>query len=259
MSSFLFTGCFDIIERYQLKEDGSGLFTMEFDISRSIDMFESMITASLANEGIEHDSTKKNKQPIDSLYSFKEFVDTASDLTSEEKKVLRNGYGRMYIQNGETKRGFLSVSYPFADYAELAIIQQSIEKKKFLGEKDTELKKILNEGNAGKLFASTTASRYQFRISTTGVERKFIGTDSSWIVLNPADEIEGEDEKMAALFSSITKISATTILELPKPVKNCRSNGTVIVSDDKKKISIIHLKSNATVLKPLDFSYRVEY
>jgi hypothetical protein len=259
-SIFLFTGCFDIIERYQLKEDGSGVYTMELNMSRALDMFGSMITASLAAEGIQNDSPiTGGKKTVDSLYLFKDFVDTASDLTIEEKKVLRKGYGRMYINEGETKEGYISISYPFTDNAELMIIQQAMEKKKFLGEKDGEAKKLLSEGDMGKLFGSSTTARYNFYLSATGIERKFIGTDSSWIVLNPPDEVDEEDENMAALFSSVSKISAKTILELPRPVKNYQSNGKVTVSDDKRKITIIHMKTDATVLKPLDFAYKVDY
>ncbi len=258
-AAFLFTGCFDIVERYQLKEDGSGVYTMELNMSRALDMFGSIITASLAAEGIQNNSPAGDKQVVDSFYLFKDFVDTASELTGEEKKVLRKGYGRLYMNSGETKEGYISISYPFADNAELMIIQQAMEKKKFLGEKDGEAKKMLSEGDIGKLFGSSTAARYNFYLSATGVERKFIGADSSWIVLSPPDEIDEADENMSALFSSVNKISAKTILELPRPVKNYQSNGKVTVSDDKKKITIIHMKTEATVLKPLDFAYKVDY
>jgi|GEM_PF-4094241 len=257
MIAFLFTSCFDIVETYQLKEDGSGVYTMEFDASRSLDIFGTLITASLAEQGISNGSESDNRRPVDSLYLFKDFIDTVQDLSAQEKNVLRNGYAKMYF-DGQKKQGYVRIGYPFANNAELAIIQEAMDKKQFLGEKDGEMKNFLKEGNAGKLFGSSTLSRYRFLLSGNTVERKFIGKDSSWIVMEPPVE-DGEDEAMAALFSSVSKISARTILELPRPVKNYYSNGTVTVSDDKKKIIIIHMKTDATVLKPLDFAYKVDY
>jgi hypothetical protein len=255
MSAFLFTGCFDVIETYQLKEDGSGVYTMEFDASRSMDIFGSLITASLAEQGISNDAEPNNRLPVDSIYLFKDFIDTVKDLSVQEKNVLRNGYAKMHF-DGSKKQGYVRIGYPFANNAELAIIQEAMDKKQFIGEKDGSMNNFLKEGNAGKLFGSSALSRYSFLLSDNCIERKFIGKDSSWIVL---EATANDDEAMGALFSSVSKISSKTILELPRPVKNYQSSGTIILSDDKKKITIVHLKTDATVLKPLEFTYRVEY
>lgn len=257
LSVFLFTGCFDMIETYQLNEDGSGVYMMEFDASRSMDLFGSLITASLAEQGVGNNAEPDNRPPVDSVYLFKDFIDTVKDLSVQEKNVLRNGYAKMHL-DGAKKQGYVRIAYPFANNSALAIIQEAMDKKQFLGGNDGSMKNFLNEGNAGKLFGSSALSRYRFLLSSNSIERKFIGTDSSWIALEAAAK-DDEEEVMKALFSSVSKISAKTVLELPKPVKQYQSNGTVTVSDDKKKITIVHLKTDATVLRPLDFAYKVDY
>lgn len=257
ISAFFFTGCFDVIETYQFKEDGSGTYTMEFDASRSMDIFGALITASLAEQGINDNTEPDNRPPVDSIYLFKDFIDTVKDLSVQEKNVLRKGYAKIHF-NGSKKQGYVRIAYPFTNNTELAIIQEAMDKKQFIGEKDGSMKNFLKEGNAGKLFTSSTLSRYDFLLSGNSIERRFTGKDSSWIVLEASAKAD-EDEAMSALFSSVSKISSKTILELPRPVKRYQSNGAITVSNDKKKITIVHLKTDATVLKPLEFAYRVEF
>lgn len=259
-STFLFTSCFDVIEHYQMNEDGSGVYSMELDMSRASSLMESFMKATAETESMDSVELKKDRKVTDSLILFQNSIDTATNLTSEEKKVLRNGYARMYVDDMK-HQAKVRLSYPFKNAAELGVILQAIENQSYLIETDQETKRKLAEGNIGKLFKYSSASRYSVLFSANQIERKFIGTDSSWVVLDQSSETseESEDANFSALFSEMGKISAKTVLELPRPIKNFLTNGNATLSADKKQITIIHTTINTTVLKPLAFTYKVDY
>src|SRR5689334_7118617 len=96
--------CLEINEELQINDNGSGQVSTTMDMAQLIDMMQAM-----GGEEFE----KKKDEKIDSVISLKNFVDTAKNLTAEQKALLRNGTLRIKMNMAE-KEFNINMKYPFS-------------------------------------------------------------------------------------------------------------------------------------------------
>src|SRR5688572_22098760 len=113
--SSLLIGCLETTEGLLINKNGSGNYTMDIDMSGMFALMDMMKTVdSSAGSGIPED--RKN---FDSTVLFKSFVDTATDLTDEEKALLRNAVA--HIKMNEKEKVFkIKMTYSFAKIDDVA-------------------------------------------------------------------------------------------------------------------------------------------
>src|SRR6476620_1385891 len=99
----LMTACIEINENVEIKENGSGKISTTTDLSQLLDMMQSF-------GGDEMDKRKGEK--VDTLIEMKSIIDTAKNLTADQKALLRNGKMRLKMNLAE-KVFNVNMEFPF--------------------------------------------------------------------------------------------------------------------------------------------------
>lgn len=259
--SILLTSCLDLTEYIQLKEDGSGVYSMELDLSKGMDMMSTILQmGEMMGQSSEMPPIPKY---MDSTISLKTDVDTMQGLSDVERKLMSKALIHLKI-NDTAKTMFMAVRYPFASKEEFAQLQGILNRSDRLNVLPGMDKALTSGSDVQKLLAYTGGARFSFVLQPNVLERKATG-DSAIVVLSEmAEGLEGEDaDGMAAFMAifggSMFDISARTILELPAPCRTVTTNSEYKLSADKKKVTIEHLTADMKVLKPSSFTYKVEF
>ena len=105
----LFASCLEINEEVEIKENGSGQLSSSMDLSQLVDMM-----AAMGGEEFE----KKKDEKIDSVIYLKDIIDTAKNLTAEQKRLTRDGTVRVQMNMAE-KLFKLDMHYPFSSLERL--------------------------------------------------------------------------------------------------------------------------------------------
>lgn len=252
----LCTGCFDVIEKYQLNEDGSGKYIVDVDFSRTASSFTSMIS-SMSEEDQTDAVSKRKKEVKDSIIYFETQVDSATELSESEKKVLRKSSARMFIDepNGQFK---ITLFYPFTKADELGVIQTAMSRQSYSGEEGAGMKMILDNDKLGKFFTLSKQNSFEFQMSSNHIERKIGSVDTAWVSFEEQNNAKN-DLGIMSMFTDMYKFSMKTEIELPRSLKKIETRGSTTISTDRKKVSIIHMENTSATLRPKDFAYRIEF
>jgi hypothetical protein len=240
------TSCFDVVETFNINEDGSGVYEAKMDMTRSLSLLSMMKQG--ASEG------GKKKERIDSIIYTKDFVDTSTTLTAEEKAVLRKSYSKIHVDEEEGEM-YVQMYYPFANGRELEIIQRSMEKgntsKNVMGALGGVMGKQppAVSGNDEKKSQLPT-SDFSYSLTTNSLVRKVKPSSKP-------DEPKSADEPMPPQLKEMMKMNFTTTVNLPRPVKNFTGNGKL--SEDKKQVKFSKAVDMDTKLTPADFDFSIDF
>jgi len=245
------TSCLEINESVEIKENGSGQMTSSLDMSQLIDMMQAM-----GGEEFE----KKKDEKLDSTIFLKDLVDTAKNLTAEQKSLMRNG--KMHIKmNFEEKVFKLDMNYPFTSLENLQKLNAAMSDGK-LGF-GTLMKDAMggNKQQPGldqpNISDSETPEMdqlmgiFDYNVSN-GLIKKSVNPEKLKKLLdNPkmAEMQQGADMGIEVLYNVTYK--------LPRPVKKV-DNPKAKISEDKKTVTI---RTNLMDIftKSDQFAYTIEY
>jgi hypothetical protein len=241
------TSCFDVIEKFNIKEDGSGTYELKMDMSRSLGLLAMMKQG--ANDG-------KQKEKVDTVIYTKDVTDTSSSLTNEEKAVLRKSYTKVHMDEDEGE-GYVNMYYPFANASELEIIQKVMSKvSSSQGVKNAVAKSFGKEmpaaatgdGNAAQL----PTGDFAYSLTANSLVRK--------VKPSVKDDIEPKesDEQLPPQLKEMMKINYSTTVNLPRPAKNVKSS-TGKLSDDKKQFKFSKTLDIDAKVSPADFDFSIDY
>ncbi len=243
--SSLLIGCLETTEGLLINKDGSGSYTMDMDMSGMFALMDMMKTVdSSANSGIPED--RKN---FDSTVLFKSFADTATDLTAEEKALLRNAVA--HIKMSEKDKVFkMKMTYPFAkidDVAKLIALNGSGKgsntiQKIFKGKTESQDTTNVNPG------LPDYSEMYRMTYKDGLLERKII----------PEKFKEFEAQFSGAGMDEMTSsVKMNSIITLPRSAKSVHGE-KVKLSDDKKTVTI-NCTMKDLLANPKAVEYRIEY
>ncbi len=245
---FLFIGCLETTDGLTINEDGSGIYTMEIDISGMFTRMEMMKPEdSTAGSGV-----PANRKNFDSTVFFQSFVDTATDLTNEEKALLRNA--RAHIKINEKEKLFkIIMTYPFSRLTDVAQIMalngsgkgsnavQRIFKDKQVSQDSSEV-----EPNTPNF-----TDMYQMTYKDGLLERK----------IKPEKLRELEEQfKMAGengMEEMISSIKINSVINLPRPAKLIKGE-KVKLSGNKKTVTI-NCTMKDILANPKAVEYSIQY
>jgi len=246
--SSLLIGCLETTEGLLINKNGSGSYTMDIDMSGMFSLMDMMKAEdSSAGSGIPED--RKN---FDSTVLFKSFVDTATDLTAEEKALLRNGVA--HIKMNEKEKVFkIKMTYPFVkidDVTKIIALNGS-------GKGSNRLEKIF-KGNSGKQEEANVNSNmpdfsemYQMTYKDGLLERK----------IKPEKLKEFEEQFKVAgengMEEMISSVKMNSVINLPRPAKSVQGE-KVKLSDDKKTVKI-NCTMKDILANPKAVEYRIQY
>ncbi len=118
LTSFLFAACTDTREELDIKNDGSGTLVLKTDIGKILAMAKSF--------GGDSDLTKNGMdKPFDTTMQMKDYVDTARDIPTEKKALLR--YGSVHINmDVEKSIGKFDMHFPYTSFGQLQQLYASL-------------------------------------------------------------------------------------------------------------------------------------
>jgi len=118
--AFLFAlalySCVDTEERIVINADESGTYALTIDLGKLIELANQMMPDS-ARAG-------KPKEKKDSTIYFKNFIDTAQNLTAEEKALYREGYLHIDMDEANNKMK-VEMGCPFKNNNQLIFISSN--------------------------------------------------------------------------------------------------------------------------------------
>jgi hypothetical protein len=249
--SVFFVSCYEVNEEIVINENGSGSYVTRMDMSQLIEMLQTMGgEEELSKEGLD--------RPIDTTIMMKSLMDSAKDVTAEQKDLLKNGKLQLQM-NMKEKLMKMNVDLPFTGYDNLQKLMSG------MGNSGTGIgeafKAMFDKGGdkGGADMPSQPKSNqmdqlngvFDVTVKNGVVSRKANTEKFKALMANP------EMEQMKQLSSSGMEILYTTTIKFPRPVKKS-DNPLIKLSDDKKTVT---MKYNLLEMMetPEKFSYTIEY
>lgn len=243
------SGCFDLLEELTVKENGSGVYRVNMDMSGLLDFIDMMRAMDTSATLLAEKSPFKN---MDTLIHLKSYTDTAQALTQEEKRLLRDATMQFTV-NEKDRVLKAKITYPFAQLADVSKLmafgksgkQANLLTKSLGGGADAPTADMSNTGMPD--FSDLFDMTYQKGLLERKLnEKKYEEFKSSQAVTG----MEGAGDALA-------QATMSTVLHLPKPAKKVTGEG-VQLSDDKKIVTI--KQSFKEVMEnPKTLAFRIEY
>lgn len=247
--AFSFAGCLDIVEKINVKNDGSGTLSTDMDMSQMVEMLETYMG--------KEELAKKGMEKMDTTIYLKNIVDTISSLSAEKKALLRPGSVHIKVDI-DAKIFMVHMLFPFSSQDNL--------QKLYAARSDgslgmAQLFKGLGGGddNAGGAGGPGGASP---DIDQFNGIYDFTSRDGQMVKHLNADKFKAlqNDPQLAQIKQAGqmgVELNYTTTIQLPRPVKKV-DNPLAKLSDDKKTVTI---KFNLIDIfdHPEQFAYGIEY
>jgi len=225
-SAIFLTSC-ETTKEITLRPDGTGILTTTSDMSSMLGL------AKMAGEGKDLDKLKEEKA-VDTIVSMEKLVDELSDLSPEEKELIKKGTlgFNMDLKNDKL---VTKMTFPFTRTSDISSIDKMYTKviTQVMKEQLDSSKTGMPAGLPGsdKLPSGSVDDYYAFNISKGLVERKLLADKYAKV---------NDDEGMKAMkeMSTMGVGNSKLILYLPSPVKKAEGK-SVTVSEDKKTVTIM--------------------
>ena len=243
-----FAGCYEVTEEIIINQDGSGSFSTKMDMGQMLEMIQSMAgEEELAKEGLD--------RILDTTIYMKNMLDSAKELTPEQKVLLKDG--KMNLQMNMKEKIFKAqVNIPFQGYNNLQLLMSG-SGNSMAGLSEL-FKGVFDKGEQKPALDSPKEpgledmnSIFDVVIKDGLISKKLNAEKHKALVDKP------EVAQMKQMSSGGMEILYTTSIKLPRPVKKA-DNPLIKLSDDKKTVT---LKYNLLDLfdHPEKFSYSIEF
>lgn len=246
--SIFFVSCYEVNEEIEIKADGSGTYVSKMDMSTLIDMMQTFA----GEEELKKDGLDK---VYDTTILFKSLLDSAKDLTPEQKELMKNGKMKMQM-NIKEKIFKMDMDFPFKDQNSL---QQLMSGKGGTGAGITNaFKNIFGKKDEAEQPGAPKApdmgdfaAIYDVTIKNGLIQKKVNTAKYKEFMDRP------EMAQMKQLTSSGMEILYTTTIKLPRAAKT-PDNPLIKLSEDKKTVT---MKYNLLELleNPEKFAYTIQY
>lgn len=245
--------CFDVFNDVTIKEDGSGVMSTKVDMSAMMGML-----AGMGGMGEE-------KVKMDTSFVLGSMVDSAENLTKEEKDLFRQASIAMNMDSEEGAL-VLNLDIPFNKMEDLARIRDIMKKADFMGKSLSQLGgKAAGEESAedsdpmagltvgGKDPGIPSPDEYFDYVYAKGkIARKQIPEKISALA---NDEMLSKMKEM--IEQGVPAMRTVYTIHLPRPVKKAEGKN-VVVSDDKKTITVENTLDELFE-DPSKFEFEIEF
>ena len=248
LAIFCFAGCYEVTEEITINENGSGNFTTKMDMGQMLEMIQSMAgEEELAKEGLD--------KVIDTTIFMKSLLDSAKDVTPEQKELLKDG--KLNLQMNMKEKLFKAqMNIPFKGYDKLQLLMSG-EGNSMSGLSQL-FKGVFDKGEEKPALDAPKEPGLEDMNSIFDVVIKD-GLISKKVNLEKHKALVEKPEiaQLQQMASGGMEILYTTIIKLPRPAKKTE-NSLIKLSDDKKTVT---LKYNLLDIidSPEKFSYSVEF
>lgn len=242
-ASLVFAGCMETTEELTIAADGSGTYHVGMDMSGLFDLMDAM--KAMDASGTEN----KKGEKMDTLIAMRDFADTASHLSAEQKALLQNAHMKMKMDEA-AKEFKMDMRFPFAKIGDVTKLMQ-FSQSGGGNVMDNMLKGAPVAGNGGGEKMPDLNSYYDMVVTGNVIERKLNG--EKYAAMQQGEQVKG----MQQAGDMLESIKYNTVIHLPRPAKSIKGTHAQL-SADKKTLT---LKGTLQDLfqDPEAFSYRIEY
>jgi hypothetical protein len=239
-----FTGCLDIYEKIDVKSDGSGMVTMDMDMSQMLEMIQQY----MGTEGMQ----KAGLTKMDTTIHMKDVLDGVGSLPADKKAVLSTG--SVHIKLDTTAKVFTThMTFPFSSQENLQKLYTTLGDGS-LGTAQL-FKNLGGDDAGGAAGASPDINQFNGIYDFTchdGLISKKVNQDR-WKALQNNPQLA--QVKQAGQMG--IEINYTTTIVLPRPVKKI-DNAIAKLSDDKKTV-VMKFNLIDAFDHPEQFEYTIAY
>jgi len=242
--------CYEVNEEIEINADGSGTYVTKMDMSQLIDMMQTFA----GEEELKKDGLDK---VYDTTILFKNMLDSAKDVTAEQKELMKDGQMKLQM-NIKEKIFKMDMNFP---YKNLNTLQQLMSGKggsgtglttvfkNMFGKKDDanpDQPATPNGPDMGDI-----AGIYDVTLKNGLIEKKVNAAKYKALTERP------EMAQMKQMGTSGMEILYTTTIKLPRAAKT-PTNPLLKLSEDKKTVT---MKYNLLELleNPEKFAYSIQY
>ena len=248
------TSCFNMNEDINLNNNGSGSYSVNLDMSgmmSMIQMMKSMDTSASSSNNL------LGMGNIDSTISMKDYADTLSNITPQERELFRNA--TMHItENDDDQVLKLKMDFPFKSMGDFQKIMTMMSENGGMGNMMGAMKGLgANDMGGDDMMGGEDQkmpdiqSIYTISSGDNFLEKKVDEKKLADLKANPQ---WAQMQMSAGMMGSYT---TTTTIHLPGPAKTATGD-KVKLSDDKKTVTISASFSDLFD-KPESLAYRVEF
>src|SRR5688572_21920756 len=246
--SIFFVSCYEVNEEIEINADGSGTYVTKMDMGQLIDMMQTFA----GEEELKKDGLDK---VFDTTIMFKSLLDSAKEVTAEQKALMKDGKMKMQM-NIKEKIFKMDMNFPYKDLNSLQQLMagkgsaagMSNAMKNMFGKKDgdTAQSEVPKGPDMGDISAI-----YDVTIKNGLIAKKVNAEKYKEFKERP------EMAQMKQLTGSGMEILYTTTIKLPRAVKKA-DNPMIKLSEDKKTVT---MKYNLLELleNPDKFAYSIQY
>lgn len=222
--------CTDTREELEIKGDGSGTLVMKTDLSKMLEMVKGFgDNNDLSKDGLD--------KAIDTTMLMKDYVDTAKNITPEQKQLLHNGKVHV-VMNVKENIGKIDMNFPFASADKLQQLYASLNSstgglKNLFGGAGKVLPNGGSEDQGSDAGMPQIASVYDITVKEGLYSRKVNKQRYDAF----AQSMKLDDLKQLGGSMGSMNMDYTLSLKLPRPIKRV-SNSKAILSADKKTVTL---------------------
>ncbi|GAO45282.1 hypothetical protein [Flavihumibacter petaseus] len=216
-----FTACIQIDEEVELKSDGSGKMKVHSDMGKMFEMLKGFASEEeMAKEGMGRE--------MDTTILMKDLVDTATNMTAENKALLRNGVLNLKM-NMKNNVFLLDMAYPFSNLADANKLYTAMNQGGMMGNVFKGLNPAAGGGEGESDGLGKIGNMYDVKLSNGEYSRTLNKTRYDSVMNDPKVQ---ESKGMMAMMGDM---SMNLTVKLPRPAKTV-SNPKATLSGDKKTV-----------------------
>ncbi|GAB5550745.1 MAG: hypothetical protein Sapg2KO_03360 [Saprospiraceae bacterium] len=198
LAVFSLQSCFDVVEKMNVKKDGSGTYALSYDFSSILSnpMMKEMVKESLQSEdGPFADMMVDGSIEMDTLINLKDSP-LATEMDGDMPEVMKKA--KMAMNLSETQGVFKMVlSLDFDKVADIADFYKALQ----------------DAGDDQQGFSAIMPSNGLFELQGKTLTRRPVD-------LSKANDAMGDDESMGMMKMMMSGATYTTLYEFPKKVKS---------------------------------------
>jgi len=245
---FLLAGCFEINEDIDVKPDGSGVYSVHTDMSQLLQAMQTYL-------GKDEMDKQLPQKEIDTTVMMKTLLDTAKNITPENKALIKDG--SVHLKLNITEKIFNSdIIIPFKSQLDLQKLYNSMNNqtlgfnqlfKGIAGKQDT----AMSGNDQGMPDMNQFNAIYDFESHDGLLSRKL--NQEKWKALQASPQFA----QMKDAGSMGISIPYTLTISIPRPVKKV-DNELAKLFPDRKKV-VIQYNLIEVFEHPEKFEYTIVY
>ncbi len=242
----IFAGCYEINEEITINDNGSGTYITKMDMSALIQMMQSMASEEeIAKSGL--------NRAIDTVINLSSVLDTAKDVTPEQKRLFQDGVMKMKVDL-EKNIFTADIRFPFKSLNDLQALMSGsgsgglseVFKQVFVKKDSTQGAPAMDEQGLDQI-----NNVFDVTVSKNKISRKLNRQRFDSLMAKP------EMAQARQMIGGGFEILYSSTIKLPRAVKKS-DNPMIQLSADKRTVTMKYdlMKMFET---PEKFAYTIEY